>query len=554
MKSCIALLALCLATSYSHAQSTVLSPSQTLQQQEALAQASYNKHAYAEAAAILEKLSVDPQVTALSDWPNDLYNLACYQALEGKPALAILTLKQSFDLGNTILVEDIGKAPDLISLHSDPQFQELIARMTKAAALWKDDPAIATPYKPVLTEDEKVAGLSKFWSEARFNFPFFSRLPDLDWDREYMDYLPQVRSAQTTADYYRVMMRFAALLHDGHTNVYPPEDLYFDTFIASPPLRTQLVEDKVLVKKVFDPALEAQGVHVGSEIVSVDGKPVREYAESAVAPYASSSTTQDRNVRIYGYQLLAGPKEVPVRLTLRDASGETKSVSVHRYCEASSKCSQPGNDPAQFKMLPGNIAYLAVNEFEDDRGAKAMRENFAAIEQAKGLIVDVRENGGGSSDNGYKILSMLTSKPFQGFSAKTLDYKPAYRAWGGQPGWSSIAPDELSPDAAHYFSKPVIVLISAKSFSAAEDFVVVFDAMHRGTLVGETTGGSTGQPLVFKLPGGGYARICTLDVAYPDGRDFEGIGIPPQVKVSPTVADIRQGRDAALERAIELLR
>jgi len=65
--------------------------------------------------------------------------------------------------------------------------------------------------------------------------------------------------------------------------------------------------------------------------------------------------------------------------------------------------------------------------------------------------VDVRENGGGNSDNGYKILSMLTSKPFQGFSAKTLDYKPAYRAWGGKPGWSSIAPDELSPDAAHYF-------------------------------------------------------------------------------------------------------
>jgi len=97
------------------------------------------------------------------------------------------------------------------------------------------------------------------------------------------------------------------------------------------------------------------------------------------------------------------------------------------------------------------------------------------------------------------------------------------------------------------------VLISAKSFSAAEDFVVVFDAMHRGTLVGETTGGSTGQPLAFKLPGGGYARICTLDVAYPDGRDFEGIGIPPQVKVSPTVSDIRQGKDAALERAVEIL-
>jgi C-terminal processing protease CtpA/Prc len=100
----------------------------------------------------------------------------------------------------------------------------------------------------------------------------------------------------------------------------------------------------------------------------------------------------------------------------------------------------------------------------------------------------------------------------------------------------------------------VIVLTSAATFSAAEDFVVAFDAMHRGTLVGETTAGSTGQPLMFKLPGGGSARICTKDDSYPDGRVFEGVGFPPQVEVSPTVSDIQEGRDAALERAIEMLR
>jgi C-terminal processing protease CtpA/Prc len=77
--------------------------------------------------------------------------------------------------------------------------------------------------------------------------------------------------------------------------------------------------------------------------------------------------------------------------------------------------------------------------------------------------------------------------------------------------------------------------------------------MHRGTLVGETTGGSTGDGVEFKLPGGGTARIEMEDVEYPDGRIFEGVGVPPQVKVSPTVSDIRQGKDAALERAIEIL-
>ncbi len=569
MKWLLALITICFVSTASLAQSTAATPEQTLQQQIAQARSLSEKHAYAEAAAILEKLSADPQITTLPDWRNAIGMMPDIEAHAGRIDQAFAALQQAIELaedrGDHISADDLSKDDDLASLHNDPRYQQLLARLTKDDALWKkqtalwqDDPAIATPYKPVLTEDEKVAGLSKFWSEARFNFPFFARLPDLDWDRLYMEYLPQVRAAQTTADYYRVMMRFAATLHDGHTGVRIPNELN-DTFDAAPPLSTQLIEGKVLITGVYDPALDAQGIRVGAQIVSVDSQPVQEYARNAVAPYVSSSTLQYLNIRIYGNgyslapMLLLGSKAEPVRLTLRDVNGETKSVSVHRDCEDNSKCEWPKDEPAQFKMLPGNIAYLAVNEFGDDLGAKTMRENFATISQAKALIVDVRKNGGGSTSNGYAILSMLTNKSFQSSSMRMLDYKPSYRAWGGVPGWWKIAPYDVSPDAAHYFSKPVVVLTSAATFSAAEDFVVAFDAMHRGTLVGEPTGGSTGQPLLFNLPGGGHAQICTKDDAYPDGRIFEGVGIPPQVKVSPTVSDIRQGRDAALERAIEML-
>lgn len=91
------------------------------------------------------------------------------------------------------------------------------------------------------------------------------------------------------------------------------------------------------------------------------------------------------------------------------------------------------------------------------------------------------------------------------------------------------------------------MLTSARTYSAAEDFVVAFDAMQRGRIVGEPTGGSTGQPLIFDLPGGGTGRI-------PDGRAFVGVGIQPQVMVAPRVADLRAGRDTVLEAALGLLR
>lgn len=101
------------------------------------------------------------------------------------------------------------------------------------------------------------------------------------------------------------------------------------------------------------------------------------------------------------------------------------------------------------------------------------------------------------------------------------------------------------------FTKPVILLIGPKTVSAAEDFASSFQGMHRGELIGEPTAGSTGQPMFFKLPGGGSARICTIEEPNPDGSRFVGIGIMPKIIISPTVADIRAGRDPVLERAVQ---
>jgi C-terminal processing protease CtpA/Prc len=74
--------------------------------------------------------------------------------------------------------------------------------------------------------------------------------------------------------------------------------------------------------------------------------------------------------------------------------------------------------------------------------------------------------------------------------------------------------------------------------------------MERGPIIGEPTGGSTGQPLRLQLPGGLVASICSKSDQFPDGTDLVGVGIQPDLLVSPSVADIRAGRDTVLEAAI----
>lgn len=139
MKEIFVLLAVCLTAATTLAQPATSTPALTLQQQAAQAMALYEKHSYAEAASILEKLSADPQIAALPKWATELYNLACDEALAGRPAQALASLKQSFDLGTPVSADHLRTDSDLISLHNDSQFQDLLAQQTKQEVLWTDD-------------------------------------------------------------------------------------------------------------------------------------------------------------------------------------------------------------------------------------------------------------------------------------------------------------------------------------------------------------------------------------------------------------------------------
>ena len=436
------------------------------------------------------------------------------------------------------------------SLQDEPRFKAILSTLDSAGRLWSAK-TVAVPYAPQLSEAERIAGLSLFWSEVKYNFVHFDHVPNLDWDQVYLDFLPKVIAAKNTVEYYDVMMRLAPLLRDGHTNIYPPDELkkHFD---ARPPIRARLIEGQVLVTWVGSPTLSRQGIHVGDEILAIDGIEVHRYARERVSPHQSSSTPQDADVRAYTYGLLAGDSEAPLHLTLRDAKGATQNIVVPRdgYHDVQS------SPEYVFRWLPGRIAYLSLDAFESDASVKAFEQHLPDILQAKGLILDVRDNGGGSDLYGLQILSYLSGRPVPVVQSREMLVSPAFRAFGEtQIAWHKLSNGQpYTHSRMQHFAGPVAVLIGPQTFSAAEDFIVSFDAMERGILVGERTGGSSGQPLRIALPGGGIARICAKRDTYPDGREFIGKGIAPNITIAPTVADIRADRDPVIERAVEALR
>ncbi len=479
---------------------------------------------------------------------NIYYDFAEAYASQGKTREALENLRKFADLfqdpsGAKMLEQN----RHFDSVRGEPGFEAILAKERLFEHYW-DSEALHTPFREVLPDNEKLAGLSKFWSEVKYNFGYPEKLVELDWDKLYLATIPKVLATKSTAEYYQEMMQLCARLGDGHTNVSGPSRL---NITAKPPMRTGLVEGHVMILDARSPSLEARDIRAGVEILEVDGVPAVEYARRDVEPYQSASTPQDRENRTFWYGFLQGPPAKTVRLKLRDAAGKEFERDVERqgYRDVRRIAA------LEWRMLPEtSIAYVALNDFGTNDLVKLWSESFPKISAASAIILDLRLNGGGSSGIGYEVIRSLVDRPVPGSRQVMRRYNPTDRARGTLMEWTEVPADKIQPGEGSHFPGPVAVLIGPATFSAAEDFLVAWKNSGRGKMIGEPSGGSTGQPLPFQLPGGGSARVCTKRDTFPDGTEWVGKGIAPDILVRPTVAEIRSGRDAVLERAIEFLK
>lgn len=397
--------------------------------------------------------------------------------------------------------------------------------------------------KSEITNDKKIFGLSKVWSEVKYNFANFD-LVDIDWDKTYQEYIPKVLATKSTFDYYQELAKMMASLKDGHSNVY-----YSSSDYGRPPLRTKLIENKVLFTNIYNDTLISKNIAIGDEILEINNLNPIEYGKKFIMPYESASTTQDLDNRTFHYAFFYGKIDEPIVLKIKKKDKSIFTTTISRKLKSNYK-----RESYELKITKDNIAHLIINDFENKNYRKIFDSLYVNIIKAKSLIIDIRNNGGGSSNHGYYVLSHLIDKKVLTSKTKTKQYVALSKAYGNSDTFIEYAPGTIEPiQNKEKYAKPVVVLTSVKTFSAAEDFLVAFDNSKRGLKIGQKTGGSTGQPISFDLPEGGKMRVCTKRDMYPDGKEFIGIGITPDIEITETIESIQNGRDIVLEKAITIL-
>jgi C-terminal processing protease CtpA/Prc len=370
------------------------------------------------------------------------------------------------------------------------------------------------------------------------------------------------------------------MLKDGHSSVYYEYDPIVTTFFDKFQINVEPVEGRAMVSQIS--RKKSDWIPFGSEIVEVNGKPTAQYIEKMVMPYKSSSTKHhlhDISIR----EMFRSMRYDPYDITFLTPTGkEIKTHVIHDFPpEVQNDSMIPADKEwklVDIKWYYGDVAYVAINSFN----SKEVVDDFEAIfheikNRAKKLIIDIRNNAGGNTNYGAQVLSRLTpDDTLIGSTWFTRVHKPAYMSWG-----KYINPKDTLGDghnkmlyeiANHkYFEKgeetkftfntdrerlviPTVILIGHQTFSAAEDFLVLCDNQKHITLIGETTSGSTGNPITWNLPYGGVLTICSKKDIYPDGREFVGSGIKPDIESHLTIEDFRKGRDTVLETALGFLK
>ena len=192
-------------------------------------------------------------------------------------------------------------------------------------------------------------------------------------------------------------------------------------------------------------------------------------------------------------------------------------------------------------LQPDSIGYIYYGSFASSTSESNLDHVLYALRNCKGIIFDVRNNGGGSLYNAEKIASRFTKE-------KILSGYIQHKTGKGHNDFSEPYPLHLSPSERICFYKSVAVLSNRMTYSAANNFVSLMSNFPKVKVFGDKTGGGSGMPFSSELPNGWSIRFSASPIYDSSGNHTE-FGIEPDYNVEIIDIDFIDERDTIIEVA-----
>lgn len=200
----------------------------------------------------------------------------------------------------------------------------------------------------------------------------------------------------------------------------------------------------------------------------------------------------------------------------------------------------------KYRILDDNIGYIYYGDFSSGVGDGNLDEALSYLSICNGLIIDVRNNGGGNLTYASRIAARFTNE-------RVLTGYIQHKTGKGHNDFSDPEPIYLEPSNSIRWQKQTVVLTNRHAYSATNDFVNSMSVLPGVTLVGDKTGGGSGLPFSSELPNGWAVRFSASPHLNAQMEQIE-FGIAPDIHIDMDEADQSKGIDTIIERARQLLK
>jgi carboxyl-terminal processing protease len=395
-----------------------------------------------------------------------------------------------------------------------------------------------------LSPKEREEVFERVWKDIDEHY-YDPEFGGVKWQQVQERYLPLVQAAKDDRDFYSVVDRMTAELHDAHTRFSSPEQWENRKKHqgVSVGFRAGYLEDKVVVLDVFPDSNAAHaGIEQGMIVAALDGQPIADRLAESAAKVLPSSTERITKLRILG-NAFGGSIDAPFAATLLRADGTALDVKFARQTLST----EPHVNATK---LSSGFGYIRFDEFHPSlvKDFKVAVENLS---RTQGLVLDLRRNRGG-------VGATLEAMAQLFFDKKTLFERRMSRKQVTVSQLDGHHAEEkevfLGRSGGQIYPGPVVILMSEYSASATEVFAAGMQDSGRAKVVGSPSCGCVlGITHDRVMKGGGVLEISEILWFTPKDRKLEGEGVIPDKLAVPTIASLQEKRDLVLEEGEKML-
>jgi hypothetical protein len=208
-----------------------------------------------------------------------------------------------------------------------------------------------------------------------------------------------------------------------------------------------------------------------------------------------------------------------------------------------------------YNRVIDSIGYVYYESFEDDVSDNLVQYLISKFSPrivnekdtiiVKGMVFDVRNNGGGKLRNVENIVGRFADE-------RRLVHFWQYKNGPDHNDFTDRIPKYVEPTGDFQYRQPVVILTNRSCYSATNFFIQIMKNFPNVYVLGDSTGGGGGLPINRELPNGWRYRFSSTVTTTVGGENIEA-GVAPDERLDLDEADLRRGRDTMIERAFEII-